>query len=161
MMKIGKIFKWADRGKHCTSKETRSANSMSVLAFRTTHTILCMLHPRTSIKTQCIFCCLSLLQSLHPKITRQRTADARLLHPRYLPGIIIMSVNDYAFLYLLFLQTRAQRALQSKEPKHIQSKHTGQLHPRCLPGVIIMYNDCVLFHVLLLQLGERSIIITK
>ena len=40
MTKIRKIFKWADRGKHWTSKQTRSANSISVLAFRTTHTIL-------------------------------------------------------------------------------------------------------------------------
>jgi len=39
MTKIRKIFKWADRGKHWTSKQTRSANSMSVLGFRTTHTM--------------------------------------------------------------------------------------------------------------------------
>ena len=40
MTKIRKIFKWADRSKHWTSKQTRSANSMSVLAFRTTQTML-------------------------------------------------------------------------------------------------------------------------
>ena len=40
MTKIRKIFKRADRGKHWTSKQTRSANSMSVLAFHTTHTML-------------------------------------------------------------------------------------------------------------------------
>ena len=34
MTKIRQIFKWADRGKHWTSKQTRSTNSMSVLAFR-------------------------------------------------------------------------------------------------------------------------------
>ena len=39
MTKIRKILKRAGRGKHSTSKQTRSANSMSVLVFRTTHTI--------------------------------------------------------------------------------------------------------------------------
>ena len=39
MTKIRKQFKWAGRGKHWTSKKIRSANSMSVLAFRTTHTM--------------------------------------------------------------------------------------------------------------------------
>ena len=45
MTKIRKIFKRADRGKHWTSKQTRSTNSMSVLAFRTTHTMffVCLL----------------------------------------------------------------------------------------------------------------------
>ena len=47
MTKIRKVFKWAHRGKHWTSKQTISANSMSVLAFRTTHTMCFLL----------LFCC--------------------------------------------------------------------------------------------------------
>ena len=37
--KTRKIFEWADRVKHWTSKQTRFANSVSALTFRTTHTI--------------------------------------------------------------------------------------------------------------------------
>ena len=40
MTKIRNIFKWADRGKHWTSKQTRFAKSKAVFTFRTTQTMV-------------------------------------------------------------------------------------------------------------------------